>query len=246
MENDAKTETNSMKNKLVNGAYHATHYRTYHSYRRSIVIAKVFLYLGFIFTVLGLIPINVNQLAPLNIAIFFYTTYLLYTYWSVSKNTTAKRDSRTVVSQFANASGVKGNVKGWSLYDGAYSDNDKESLEIVLTYERTFLGDALRLIRGEEPTLPLNDTDIEVLKFYLKKQQENNLFITYATIPENLAENFSRRGIKLTEISNKFRSRPSRWDYAVATGRMTNALWHFPRNFKAYLLSIDENNKKKE
>lgn len=170
MENDAKKETNSMKNKLINGAYHATHYRTYHSYRKSMCFAKIFLYLGTFFAAVSLVPITVIRGMAFNITAFFLVTYLLYTYFVVSKNAIAKQDSKTVVNQYSVANG-KDTVRGWSLYDGAYVD-DKESLEVVLTKERTFLGDAIRLIRGDEATLPLSDDYLDVLHFFQSKKNK--------------------------------------------------------------------------
>lgn len=83
-----------------------------------------------------------------NIAAFFLVTYLLYTYFVVSKNATAKQDSKTVVNQYSAA-----------RWFGCIT--------------------------------------------FLSKQKEQNIFITYATIPEDLTDNFRRRSIKLIEINSK-------------------------------------------
>ena len=57
-----------------------------------------------------------------------------------------------------------------------------------------------------------------------------------------MAYNLSRRGFQLKELPHKYCSKPNRWDYAVTTGRMGNALWGFPRRFDAYLIEINETN----
>lgn len=226
-------ENQTKKRRLAEGLFKATHYRSYHSYRRSLKVGKSFLVIGIIFALTSLIPILLLQTLALNIAVICLTVYLLTDYWVASKSQMMKKESEQVITSIFEYANLNEKINGWNLFTGIYGS---DSLELTFTNEKSFLGDALRLIRGEESTLPLNENNIEAIKYFLERQNEQQGFIVYATMTEMMAENFTRRGIVVKQIENKYRSLPSRWDYAVATGRLANALWGYPRDFGAYIL----------
>lgn len=244
MDNIPSKQKKKIGGRLVSGAYKATHYQSYHSFRRSVGLSKILLYLAFFCGLVAFIPITMIQGLALNIFALCLVSYVLFDYWVTSKQSKMKQDSRTALNEISAVAGVKGIIKSWHLYDGVFTEGSNDSLEIAFTKERSFLGNVILLIRKTKPAFPLDSDSMKVLRFFLLKQQENNLFISYATLSDEMVENFEERGIECEQISRRFRSKPSRWDYAVATGKVTNALWHYPRTFNAYLLSVDEESEK--
>jgi hypothetical protein len=153
-----------------------------------------------------------------------------------------KKDSASVIKEVSAYTKTKSKIKAWHIYDGIYSGRDEDSLEISFVYERTFINNIWKLIKGQKKTWPLDSDNIKELKYFVSKQQEAGQFLIYATLTETMAYNLSRRGFQLKELPHKYCSKPNRWDYAVTTGRMGNALWGFPRRFDAYLIEINETN----
>lgn len=242
MDNLSENQNKRMRGKLISGAYKATHYQSYHSYRRSIGFSKVLLYLSAIFGIIAFVfsfsSLTFISGVALNLFAFNAVSYFLFDYWISSKHTQMKKDSQTALNEIGAAAGVHGKIDSWFLYDGIYVDERNDSLEIAFTKERTFLGNIIRLVK-KQSTLPLNEDAIKALRFYLLKQQENEVYITYATLSADMVDDFEERGIQCEEIPNRFRCKPSRWDYASATGNFANALWSYPRTFKAYTLTVD-------
>lgn len=232
----------TVRRSIMNGAFRATHYGSYHSYRRSAKIAKGFLYVALIFALISLISIPIFRGMALSITFFCVITYLIWDYWITSKSYQMKKDSAQVVKEVSAYAKTKARINGWNIYDGIYQDRNEDSLEISFVRERTFINNVWQLIKGREKTWPLNKDNLEGLKYFVEKQQEAEQFVVYTTLTEQMADNLNRRGFKLKELPHRYCTKPNRWDYAVTTGRMGNALWHFPRRFDAYLIEVNKTN----
>ena len=239
---DDLDQKKTIRRSLANGTFRATHYGSYHSYRRANRIAKGFLYAAAIFALISLLPFIIFRGMALSITFFCVMTYLIFDYWVSSKSQQMKKDSASVIKEVSAYTKTKSKIKAWHIYDGIYSGRDEDSLEISFVYERTFINNIWKLIKGQKKTWPLDSDNIKELKYFVSKQQEAGQFLIYATLTETMAYNLSRRGFQLKELPHKYCSKPNRWDYAVTTGRMGNALWGFPRRFDAYLIEINETN----
>lgn len=235
---DDLEQKKTIRRSLANGAFRATHYRSYHSYLRANRIAKGFLYVAAVFALISLLPFPIFRGMALSITFFCAMTYLIFDYWIVSKSNQMKKDSASVIKEVSAYTKTKPEIKGWHIYDGIYSGHDEDSLEVSFVYERTFINNAWKLISGYKKSWPLDSDNIKELKYFVEKQQEAEQFVVYATLTEQMADNLSRRGFQLKELPHKYCTKPNRWDYAVTTGRMGNALWHFPKRFDAYLIEV--------
>lgn len=248
-ETEQKNKKNQLKESLINTSYKATHYMSYRSHRRSQKIARSFLGIAIVFALFGLIPWPIIQGAALNSALFLILIYILFDYWTTSKSTQMKKDSKTVVNQASMMAGVKTITEGWHVYDGGFETNGKETLEISFVKERSFLGNVYELRLKNKPLFLNSKDSIESLRYFLLKQRQNKGYTVYGTVDSKYAGYLQENGIVLEELPKKFISKPNRFDYAAATGKFSNALKGYPKDFKAYIFTVDldqENQRIKE
>lgn len=221
--------------KTLKGTYKAGQYKTYHAYRRAEKRANWIA--GIAVLSLFVLPLVLFQVFAIDVAIILMTIYMLYIVNISYRSGQIKADSKAALNQIAANYRKKVKIKGWNIYDGVY-DEDGESIEISFFKERSFINNVYRLIRGNSYTVPLEQDDFDVLKFFVEQQQKSNAFVVYTTMPLAVKNDFEKRGFELTEINNRYRNKPGRWDYAAATGFLVNALWHYPKTFKAYTLKV--------
>lgn len=221
--------------KTLKRTYKAGQYKSYHAYKRAEKRANCIAGIGVIS--FFLLPLVLLQVFAIDVAIILMTIYMLYSVNISYRAGQIKADSKTALNQIAANYRKKVKIKGWSIYDGIY-DEEGESVEISLVNEQPFINNVYRLIRGNSYTVPLEQDDFEVLKFFVEQQQKGNAFVVYTTMPLAVKNDFEKRGFELTEISNRYRNKPGRWDYAAATGFLVNALWRYPKTFKAYTLKV--------
>lgn len=236
-------------NSVLNVISSATHYGSYHAYRRSLRIITYYVMLAFVIGVIGIFPFSFNRhgfltsLSGLMLIIYFFAYY-----WVIAKSRTMKKDSHDAMMMAA----VNGFISdSWRIYDGIFdipgnpNQNQpvQESLEVAFTRDNSYLKNIIWIIRGHKPSLPPKRDDIENLKAYLaglqKISTDSRVYVAYATMPKWLANDLSRQGIILTPIAHKYVTVPGRWDYAGATGRMANAIWGYPLHFDAYAMQVD-------
>ncbi|KJY54691.1 hypothetical protein JF73_17060 (plasmid) [Lactobacillus helsingborgensis] len=225
----------SVRQTLIDIAYKMTHYKNYHAFRRTCTIAQIILKVGIIFGILGMFPELTIKILSLNISSMCLFLYIICNYWNNAKSHQMKKDSDEAVQKFYFFSDAKCGSETWHLYDGDY-DVNKKSLEVSFVKERSFINNFFRLIRKKQGLLPLRFDDLKALRYLLLQQKSKNGYLVYATLSSNEVINLSKGGIHLKEIPIKKRNKPGRWDYAVATAKLSNALWNYPRNFKAYLM----------
>lgn len=158
----------------------------------------------------------------------------------MSKARGLKADSKKVMEMIA----VNGYVcKSWSIYDGLFTTTNHESLEIAFSKEHTYLYNLWTIFKHKNHILPPSSKDIEGLKNYLfnlSKIDNNGIhYVAYATLTSTEAELLRSYNIILTSINNRFVTKPNRIDFAAGMGELKYAFTKFPKDFKAYLLSVD-------
>lgn len=225
---------------LLNGIYKTTHYQTYHSYHKALRFASKLLILAFLIEFISFFPWIVNKTLLSSIGLLLFVIYLLYYYWIMSKARGLKADSKKVMEMIA----VNGYVcKSWSIYDGLFTTTNHESLEIAFSKEHTYLYNLWTIFKHKNHILPPSSKDIEGLKNYLfnlSKIDNNGIhYVAYATLTSTEAELLRSYNIILTSINNRFLTKPNRIDFAAGMGELKYAFTKFPKDFKAYLLSVD-------
>ena len=225
---------------LLNGIYKTTHYQTYHSYHKALRFASKLLILAFLIEFISFFPWIVNKTLLSSIGLLLFVIYLLYYYWIMSKARGLKADSKKVMEMIA----VNGYVcKSWSIYDGLFTTTNHESLEIAFSKEHTYLYNLWTIFKHKNHILPPSSKDIEGLKNYLfnlSKIDNNGIhYVAYATLTSTEAELLRSYNIILTSINNRFVTKPNRIDFAAGMGELKYAFTKFPKDFKAYLLSVD-------
>lgn len=225
---------------LLNGIYKTTHYQTYHSYHKALRFASKLLILAFLIEFISFFPWIVNKTLLSSIGLLLFVIYLLYYYWIMSKARGLKADSKKVMEMIA----VNGYVcKSWSIYDGLFTTTNHESLEIAFSKEHTYLYNLWTIFKHKNHILPPSSKDIEGLKNYLfnlSKIDNNGIhYVAYATLTSTEVELLRSYNIILTSINNRFVTKPNRIDFAAGMGELKYALTKFPKDFKAYLLSVD-------
>lgn len=225
----------------MSAIFRLTHYRTYHAYRRSLKWITDYLMLAFTIGIVGTFPVKVNQNNLLsNISILMMATYFFAYYWIIAKSRILKRDSRQVMLKVA-VSGVISN--SWCIYDGVYNQGNQVSLEIAFGQDHSYLRNLVSILRSRKKraALPPTADDLQNLRFYLNQLNQMGTnevqLVAYTTVTTELANLLARSGIKVDPISNEYLTKPGRWDYAAATGKLANALWKYPHDFHAYSLS---------
>lgn len=228
-------------NSLIDGVSKVTHYQSYHAYRRSLRLSNWYLLLAFLIGCCGLVPTKATSTGVFtSIVIVMLLAYFFLYYWIMAKAAKLKKDSDRAMLQVA-FNGILSS--GWSIYDGIYDVGGVQSLEITFTKEQPFISNVWFLIRKEKRTLPLTENDILNLKYYLAGltsiSSKSVKYIAYATLDDNLVAQLQENGILVNEISRRYRTKPGRWNYAVTTGIVSNALQHYP-HFEAYQLQVEE------
>lgn len=244
MDNDKKLRAQARgikaANTVIDQAVKLTNYSSYHAYRRSLRLSNYYLLLAFLLALYSLIPIKANSHGTITSLVFIMLlAYFFLYYWIMAKAAKLKRDSDHVMLQVA-FNGLLS--EGWSIYDGIADDPGQESLEITFTKERPLLTNIWYLAQKKKQTLPLPADDILNLKYYLAQltniSKPEKKYVAYATLDDGLVEELTSSGIRVDELPRKYKTKPGRWNYAVATGIATNALLGYP-HFSAYMLSVD-------
>lgn len=230
-----------LREKYSKKIYNLTTYVTYHQYRKSLNrlnwLMKVILLLAF-FAILvpgdyGFLLIN-----------FVFLGMIIYTFFYFGVNRKARwlrSDSKKVMADLA----FKGYIpQSWHVYDGIYKKNEEDenefSLELVFTQEHTYIENLYSFIEKKGKTLPPDKEDLDILKHYITKLNENTAeyqFTIYATMSPDLYKVLKERGFVLTALGKKYTTKPTRLDYSVAAGLGFKGITHYPK-FEAYQIEI--------
>lgn len=232
---------------VINSLSRATHYSSYHSYRRSLRWANFYLIFTFLVGFVSLLPIPPKTANTISsIFLILLLIYFFIYYWIISKSRRLKRDAALVKLEVA-YNGIISD--GWNIYDGIYDEGGVLSLELAFTRERTFLVNLWFTLRKKKQTIPLNEDDLFNLKYYLyglmNISANGTTYVAYATLSPELVDELATAGIMVNEITWYYKSKPGRWDYATATGKIRNAIFSYPQ-FHPYLLSINRASFEKE
>lgn len=232
---------------MAEGVYKATHYSTYHSYRKSLKFVNRYLAVGIVAFVIGLTPLKFAWLEVIeSIGLFIIMTFFLAYYWVISKSRVLKKDAKKSMNMISRGSYVS---HFWYMYDGIYATQGVESIELVFYKDRNFAAALWKLMTKAKPTIPPKPEDIEALKEYLIKLSKVNLpneigintsFIAYGTMDEKLAQLLEDKGFDLTKLDDDYITKPSRFDYAATTGSFKGLIADYPQEFNAYLIAFDE------
>ncbi|QDR73600.1 hypothetical protein FOD75_10915 (plasmid) [Limosilactobacillus reuteri] len=237
-------------NSVLNGISKISHYQSYHAYRRSLKWAIRYVILAFVIGCIGVIP-NVartyGQLTTLSLIMMI--TYFFWYYWIMAKSKQMRQDARDAMLMTA-MNGIVSDA--WRIYDGIYDrpgfpDRNvpgQESLEIVFAQDHSYLRNIYWILKHRPASLPPKPEDIINLKRYLVGLQnlsnEVTQYVAYGSMTDQIARYLATQGIELTPLPKKYVTKPSRWDYAAATGKLKNALWGYPHHFAAYQMVVNE------
>lgn len=239
IEHLAEKNSRTTKGKLF--VYRLLNFLDYHSYRLHIACAKGIVILALFMMLISVFITNRILLFALgNCVIGLLAFYMFMSYGIFVKARQMKNDSKELMKRIA-FSGIIS--QAWNLYNGIYEEDGAKSLEIVFGTERAWISNFYSLLLHHHKTLPLSDSDIQNLKGYLEilhaERENGNNYVVYGTMSWKLANQIMDSGIKLVRIPRHYRTKPQRWDYAVATGKWSNALLNYPSDFDVYLLDAE-------
>lgn len=231
-------KNSKFKDKTLFLIYRLTNYLTYSSFRKSLFFSRFLVWVAIFLTIIDIFIPNITyQNMLISVILILLTFYMIYSYWIFAKASQLKKDSAYVMSKIA-LSGVK--ASGWHIYNGIYNNGNQNSIEITFVEEKSLLTDIYRLLTKKHVTLPLSTNEVINIKDYIQiitaNSTDDNKFVAYATLSDDMARLFLKNGIKLKEMSNRFRNKPLRFDYAAANGNIKKAISEYPKNFKAYVL----------
>lgn len=234
-----KERTTDSRQRTQQFLYGLFNYNSYHSYKKNLERLEVsFLLLFIIGTIACFIPSKLGNTIITLVFICLILYSFLYT-WIMMKSRRVRLESQEIMKKLQ----LEGNaiVKSWILYDGAYTDDDFVSIEIVFSGDKGIIGNLIHLIKGDQTTLPPTQEDMENLKNLLFNLYSNNQrnWLVYGTLNDDLVKLLEDNDIFVQNMDRKYRTKPSRLDFAVASGRATNALWKFPRTWNVYALGLD-------
>lgn len=237
---DSNQKQNKKFSKGINWLYKLTHYNSYHAYRQHLKIIRGTLWLALVLLIFRAGISGVSGFVINNLIVFLMGIYLIGTYMVTAKASTMFKDSAQVMHSIA----FEGVVSAaWNIYDGVYGDESQgeSSIEIIFFREKAFLTSLFNIVRKNNVTLPLSETDILTLRDYVAVlsayQDEGKTFKVYTTVSDEMANQLRKYGIQLTQISAAYKDKPFRWDYARTTGKIKNAFFGYPNTWNAYLLS---------
>jgi len=245
LENNEEKSDNSRK-KYRNLLYELFNYNSYHSYKKNLRRLEIsFIFLFIVGTVGCFMPNKVGN----TIVTLVFVGLVLYSFtytWIMMKSRRIRLVSQEIMKRLQ----LEGNavVKSWVLYDGAYTQDDFVSIEIAFSGDKGVINNLSHLIKGDHVTLPPTDEDIQNLKNLLFNLYSNNKqdWLIYGTLDDELIKILEKHEIYVQEMDKKYRTKPGRLDYAVAIGRTTAALWHYPRSWNTYALGLDIEKYRKE
>lgn len=234
-----KESTRSSSRKYSNFLYELFNYNSYHSYKRNLRRLEIsFIFLFIVGTIACFIP---NKLGNTIITLVFICLILysfLYT-WIMMKSRRVRLESQEIMKKLQ----LEGNavVRSWILYDGAYTEDYFVSIEVAFSGDKGVINNLTHLVKGDQTTLPPTQEDIQHLKNLLFNLYSNNQrdWLIYGTLNDNLVRLLEKNDIIVQEMDRRYRTKPSRLDYAVASGRATAALWNFPHSWNVYALGLD-------
>lgn len=240
-ENNEKENSSRInrKRKTIQKIYNLTNYRSYHAFKKANTRLNIFL--G-ILAIIGFIScFMAGQFGVIlrGLILVLLITYMFSYSWIMTKSRQLRRDSTYALQEMEFESGAY--VSSWQLYDGIYDDDNCISLEITFGRESSFIVDIIKLIRKKGKFFPLPQNDIRNLQtmiFNLSNITDQN-WVVYSTLTDELANKLVKDGFDLRVMSNKYRTKPNRLDYAVATGDWKKAFFKYPRSFTPYVIFVD-------
>ncbi|UAY40741.1 hypothetical protein [Lactobacillus crispatus] len=238
-DNQQKSNSRARKQKFIWKIYNLTNYRSYHAFKKANFRLNVFftslVVIGFLACFMS------GQFGAIlrGLILALLIVYIMSYSWIMTKSRQLRKDSAYALQEMEFESGRY--VSSWQLYDGIYNDSGWISLEIAFGRENSYISDIFKLIRKKGKIYPLPAADIKNLKtmIYNLNRMPEQKWLVYGTITDELAKKFIQNGFDLRLMENKYRTKPSRLDYAVATGNWKNALFKYPKNFSAYAFFVD-------
>lgn len=245
-EHQSRTKRIERRRKKIQAIYNLTNYKSYHAFKKA--NARLNLFFG-VLAMSGLISCFMAGrfgaiLRELILALLI--VYLLSYSWIMTKSRQLRKDSTTALQEMEFESGAY--VSSWQLYDGIYNEDNWISLEIAFGREDSYAADIAKLVRRKGKIYPLPEDDIQNLKtmiFNLNQIQDQKWFV-YSTLTDQMARNLIEKGFDLQIMEKKYRTKPSRLDYAVATGDWKKAFFKYPKDFSAYAIFVDERKYRKQ
>lgn len=250
MKKEIEKQGSTRANKILLRYYKATHYATYHAYRKGLTRATRLIELAILIlmisTIISIIPAT-RGLADylLSLSGLIGVIYFLVYYRINAKGRYLRKDSKKAMRMIATDGYVP---KSWNIYDGVYSSEGLESIEIAFVQDHSYLKDIWRILKDNRPILPPTKRDLEALREYILRLQQLELqdelgiqinYIAYGTLDGQLVKQLKEAHFKLEEIDDDFITKPGRLDYGAATGTIKNAFRNYPKDFKAYIISFD-------
>lgn len=242
-------KTSKLKEKLFYLLYRTNNYLTYHQYKRSLNIATGLLMVALIFIVIGFFCIFFSNVLTLvlisNAVLSILIIYTLMYYYINAKFSRLLKTSKIAMNNLAFNGMVS---ESWHIYDGYFSNSETESVEIVFTDEKSYIGNIIQIfLKKSQKTLPLPASDISNLRQYLIKltdieDDNGKKIVAYGTVSESIAKQLKREGIKLTYLPKKYRCKPGRLNYANAVKDIKAAFWKYPSDFRAAMFEVDSKN----
>lgn len=212
-------------------------YSSYHRYKKAVAVNNSLLYV-FAFCLIASLFANKAEVQSgiSSVGFVILIIYMFRDYWIEAK----KRSMASISSETKRTLGLVS--KKLNLYDGIYSEDGRDSIELSLFKDYTFLGSFFRFVKNNlskkgrsKQTNVLDKDEAEDIKAYAELLQEQKQFVIYATMTQAMASQLEEAGMTLKKLPRRYVTKPGRLN-ACANG-LCRQPWKVP-SVDAYAIAF--------
>lgn len=224
-----------LKNNLLLSLSSFLNYSSYHKYKRAVAVNNSILYLFAICLAASLFMRNAEiQIVISTVSFLLLIVFSFRDYWIEAK----KRKMTSISSDAKRNLGLVS--KKINLYDGIYSEDGRDSIEVSLFKDYTLIWAFFKAIKNvfDKERTSLMDKlvadQVRDLKSYVEMLKGNRQFVVYATMTGSMASQLRKEGLTLKALPRKYVTKPGLLN-ACANG-VCRLPWKVPA-FNAYMIS---------
>lgn len=224
-------EQQERKNTLLQKLFN---YTSYHAYKRASRHNTVFLYVFLICLIASVVTRNQSaQLGISTVGFLMLIVFMFRDYWIEGK----KRKMLSISNESKRTLGLV--AKKLYLYDGIYSLDGKDSIEISFFTDYTMLGELYRTLRqlfkkgGDDNPNILSEDQVADLKAYVMLLNKSDQYEVYATLSADMARQLEDEGLDLILLPKKYVTKPG--GFSACANGACKAPWNAPA-FNAYII----------
>lgn len=212
-------------------------YSSYHKYKKAVAINNSLLYVFAFCLIASLFANNPEvQAGVSSVGFVILIIYMFRDYWIEAK----KRSMASISSETKRTLGLVS--KKLNLYDGIYSENGRDSIELSFFKDYTFLGSFFRFVKNNlgkkarnKQIDVLDEDEVEDIKIYAELLKEQTQFVIYATMTQAMASQLEKAGLTLKMLPRKYVTKPGRLN--ACANELCRQPWKVPA-VDAYTIAL--------